>query len=102
MRPERVLTALLGLALAACAVLPGSGGSATPDPAVRGAARQLDGEVRRWLRDHGVTRKDGAAVHALDLAPLMLYAAQTGDRELYLKLHAGVQPLILTEQSGTY
>jgi hypothetical protein len=101
MRPERALLALAGLALAACAVLPG-GGSATPDAGVRSAARLLDSEVRRWVRDHGVTRKDGASVHALYLAPLMLHAAQVGDRELYLKLHAGLQPLILTEQSGTY
>lgn len=66
------------------------------------AARQLDGEMRRWLRDHGVARKDGASVHAMDLAPLLLYAARRGDREIYLKLLSGAEPLILTAQSGTY
>ncbi len=96
----RVLAALAGLMLTACAVLPG--GSASVDDEFRASAQQLDSEVRRWLRDHGVARKDGNSVHAMDLAPLMLYAAQSGDRELYLKLHAGLQPLILTEQSGTY
>jgi len=102
MRPERALLALAGLALAACAALPGAGARGAVDDDVRRAAQLLDSEVHRWIRDHGVTRKDGASVHALDLAPLMLHAAQVGDRELYLKLHAGVQPLILTEQSGTY
>ncbi|MGH8480830.1 MAG: hypothetical protein ACRES8_00030, partial [Nevskiaceae bacterium] len=91
----------LTLLLAACAALPG-GGRATVDDAFRRSAQQLDSEVHRWLRDQGVTRKDGTSVYAMDLAPLLLHAAQAGDRELYLKVHAGVQPLILTEQSGTY
>jgi hypothetical protein len=96
-----VLVALSVLALAGCATLPGAP-RATIDAEFRASAQLLDTEVHRWVRDHGVKRKDGASVYALDLAPLMLHAAQTGDRELYLKLHAGVQPLILTEQSGTY
>lgn len=92
--------AALALLVAACGVLP-RGGDAVDDGFRRSAAL-LDGEVRRWLRDQGVTRKDGTSVHALDLAPLMLHAAQVGDRELYTRLHAGLQPLILTEQTGTY
>ena len=98
---RNVPAALAALLLAACAVLPG-GGRATIDDEFRASARLLDSEVRRWVRDHGVTRKDGASRYAMDLAPLMLHAALAGDRALYLKLHAGVQPLILTEQSGTY
>ena len=91
---------LLALLLSACAVMPRS--NATVDAEFRRSAALLDSEVHRWVRDRGVTRKDGAAAYALDLAPLMLHAAQAGDRDLYLKLHAGLQPLILTEQSGTY
>lgn len=101
MRPERALAAALALLLGACAMLP-RGGDAAVGEDFRRAAAQLDSEVRRWLRDHGVTRKDGASIYAMDLAPLLLHAAQAGDLELYLKIHAGVQPLILTEQSGTY
>jgi hypothetical protein len=96
----RVLTVLAALLLAACGVLPR--GDVTIDDDFRRSAQLLDSEVARWLRDHGVARKDGVSVHALDLAPLMLHAALAGDRERYLKLHAGLQPLILTEQSGTY
>lgn len=96
-------TMLAALALAAgCATAPGGRGVVAVSAEVRRAAAQLDNEVHRWLRDRGVARKDGKSVHAMDLAPLLLYAARSGDRELYLKVHAGVQPLILTEQSGTY
>lgn len=103
MRPEgawlRAALAAAGLALAAgCATTPRGG----VDDGLRRAAAQLETEVQRWVRDRGVARKDGKSVHAMDLAPLLLYAAQRGDRELYLKVHAGVQPLILTGQSGTY
>ncbi|MGQ0587012.1 MAG: hypothetical protein ACT4PK_07405 [Gammaproteobacteria bacterium] len=106
MRPGRALAAALGLLLAACA-MPGAGpqspGAVAPaGENVRRSAQMLDSEMRRWLRDHGVTRKDGTSVYAMDLAPLLLYAAQRGDRDLYLKVLPGVQPLILTEQSGTY
>lgn len=97
---RRLAPAALALLVAACGALPRGGGAVGED--FRRSAAMLDGEVQRWLRDHGVARKDGTSVHALDLAPLMLQAAQAGDRERYLKLHAGLQPLILTEQSGTY
>jgi hypothetical protein len=106
MRAERFAVVAAALLATACSWLPAAtGDGATPVPVsdeVRRSAALLDSEVRRWLRDHGVARKDGKSVHAMDLAPLMLHAAQAGDREMYLKLHAGMQPLILTEQSGTY
>lgn len=92
--------ALVLVAAAGCAATPA--GKAVAGDDVRRAAVQLEGEVHRWIRDHGVARKDGKAVYATDLAPLMLFAARRGDRELYLALQAGVQPLILTEQSGVY
>jgi hypothetical protein len=108
MKAGRLVTAAAALLATACSLLPaatapGDGGALVPvSDAVRRAAALLDSEVHRWLRDHGVARKDGKSVHAMDLAPLMLHAAQAGDREMYLKLHAGMQPLILTERSGTY
>jgi hypothetical protein len=97
-----LLILALTLLLAACSFLPRTSGPVTLDEDFRGTAQKLDGELRRWLRDHGPARKDGSSVHALDLAPVLLYAAQRGDKELYLKVLPGTQPLILTEQSGVY
>ncbi|MGH8441714.1 MAG: hypothetical protein ACRETF_02300 [Nevskiaceae bacterium] len=107
MRLERVLPVALALTVTACAWVRAAveaPGAPLPPAGedVRRAAQLLDSEMRRWLRDHGVKRKDGASVYAMDLAPLLLYAAQRGDRELYLKILPGVQALVLTEQSGTY
>ncbi len=107
-RESSVLVLALSLLVTACSLLPrggapgGAAGAAPVTDEFRRAATLLDSELRRWLRDHGVTRKDGTSVHALDLAPVLLYAAQRGDRDLYLKVLPGAQPLILTEQSGTY
>ena len=106
MRSDIASFAALGLLVAACATTPPAGAPGATlvpvDEDVRKAAQLLDSEVHRWLRDHGLARKDGTSVHAMDLAPLLLYAAQRGDKELYLKVLPGTQPLILTEQSGTY
>jgi hypothetical protein len=90
------------LLVASCTLLPRASGPVEPDAQFRDTAARLDNELRRWLRDHGTARKDGSSVYALDLAPLLLYAAQRNDKELYLKILPGAQPLVLTEQSGTY
>jgi hypothetical protein len=63
------------------------------DAAFRAAAQRLDAEVRRWL-ERGPARADGY-VYAMDLAPLMLYAAQRKDSALYAQLYEASLPLIV-------
>lgn len=101
-RGSSVFLLTLTVLLASCGLLPRASGPVAVDEEFRATAVKLDGEMRRWLRDHGTARKDGNSTYALDLAPLLLYAAERGDKELYLKVLPGAQPLILTEQSGTY
>jgi len=101
-RESSAFVLALSLIVAGCSLLPRATGPATVDENFRRTAVQLDDELRRWLRDHGTARKDGRSTYALDLAPLLLYAAQREDKELYLKVLPGAQPLILTEQAGAY
>jgi hypothetical protein len=97
-----LLAVALGVLVAGCGLLPRATGPVQVDEDFRATAVKLDSELRRWLRDHGTARKDGNSTYALDLAPVLLYAAQRNDKELYLKVLPGAQPLVLTEQAGTY
>ena len=59
------------------------------------AAAELDDALRRRLRTAGTTRADGF-VYAMDILPLLLYAAQVRDQTLYLQLLPTAQSLLLT------
>lgn len=65
------------------------------------AAADLDEALRRRLRTAGAMRPDGF-VHALDVAPLLLYAAQARDQTLYLQLLPSAQSLVLTAADGGF
>ena len=67
---------------------------AVDEDAFRAAAQRLDGEVRHWV-EAGVARADGYT-YAMDVAPLLLYAALRRDAELYARLHDAALPLIVT------
>ena len=69
-------------------------------PEFSAAARALDGEVRRHIADRGPAR-DGY-VHGMDVATLLLYAAQRGDAELYDKLMPAAQILIQQNPDDPY
>jgi hypothetical protein len=72
---------------------------AVDEDAFRAAARRLDGEVRRWLED-GVARADGYT-YAMDVAPLLLYAALRRDAALYARLHEAALPLVVNGDDAT-
>lgn len=72
---------------------------AVDEDAFRAAAQRLDGEVRRWV-DSGVARADGYT-YALDVAPLLLHAAQRKDAELYARLYEAALPLVVTGDDAT-
>jgi len=67
----------------------------------RTAAGKLDQELRRWLRAEGPQRRDGF-LYARDVAPMLLYAAQRGDRALYLELLPHARQLIVEDPSDPY
>lgn len=67
----------------------------------RRAAEKLDEEMRRWLRVEGAQRKDGY-VYGMDVAPLMLYAAERGDQTLYLQLLAPARRLVVDDARDPY
>lgn len=68
-------------------------------PALRDAARALDKTVREWVAD-GPARGDGYA-YGMDLAPLMLYAAERKDPALYTRLAATATKLVVTGSPAT-
>jgi len=68
-------------------------------PELREAARTLDGAVRGWIND-SPARGDGY-VYGMDLAPLLLYAAERKDQALYTKLAATANKLIVPAGSPT-
>lgn len=83
----------LAATLAACAI-----GRFDPEdprhgPTLERAAAALADEAHRQVRLHGTARRDGY-VYALDLAPLMLHAAQRGDAAFYLRLRTDAERLI--------
>jgi len=62
---------------------------------MRAASVELDTAVRTLLTKSGPTRQDGF-VYAMDVAPLMLYAAQRRDPALYAGLLPYAQKLIVS------
>jgi hypothetical protein len=73
-------------------------GTAAPIAAVdagtlKSAATRLDAEVRQWLTA-GAARSDGY-LYGMDVAPLLLYAAQRRDGALYSQLFEAARPLIV-------
>jgi hypothetical protein len=94
-----VNAALLGCASCAGAV-PAPSAAPAPAPAAPAAAadlgeaaRALDGAVRGWL-DQDVARDDGH-VYGMDVAPLLLYAAERRDTALYGRLRPEAEKLIV-------
>jgi hypothetical protein len=88
-------------AAAAAAPAPGATAPAVaaappvPDAAtLKDAAQRLDTAVRRWLTERGAARGDGY-VYGMDVAPLLLYAAQRKDAALYDRLLAAAKPLVV-------
>lgn len=69
------------------------------EDAFRAAAQRLDGEVRRWV-DSGVARADGYT-YGMDVAPLLLYAAQRKDAALYARIYEAALPLVVTGDDVT-
>jgi hypothetical protein len=67
----------------------------------RAAAGKLDAEMRRWLATAGPVRRDGY-LYALDVAPLLLYAAQRGDAELYQRLLPEARKLVVNEPADPF
>lgn len=65
------------------------------------AARALDAEMRRWLKDEGAARRDGW-LYGMDVAPMLLYAARRADRELYLSLLPLARKLVRLDDSDPY
>jgi hypothetical protein len=70
-------------------------------PEFRTAAQKVDAEMRRWLRVEGPVRRDGF-LYGMDLAPLLLYAAQRGDQTLYLQLLPAARKLIVDDPKDPY
>lgn len=93
-------SALLALALAATA---GDAPRATVDVSkrYREQAQKYDAETRRLLRTSGAARRDGF-LYGMDVAPLLAYAAERGDAELYKALLPHAQRLVLRADSGTF
>ena len=85
---------------AASASAPGPGATPVAPPVapvdastLQAAAQKLDAEVRKLL-ERGAARADGY-VYGMDLAPLLLYAAQRRDAALYGQLFEAARPLIV-------
>jgi hypothetical protein len=68
-------------------------------PELREAARTLDATVRSWL-GKGPARGDGY-VYGMDLAPLLLYAAERKDADLYHRLSTTAARLVVTGTPAT-
>lgn len=82
--------------LAACLApaLPAQQPAAFPSAELRAASKSLDAAVHAWLAGGNAARRDGY-VYAMDVAPLMLYAARTRDESLYRKLLPAAQGLVV-------
>src|SRR5690349_18453329 len=72
---------------------PAAEGRGSVSGEMRSAAAELDTAVRTLLAKNGPTRQDGF-VYGMDVAPLMLYAAQRRDPALYTGLLPYAQKLI--------
>lgn len=101
---RRVAPALAAaLWLGACAA-PGPrppSAALAPDAEFRDGAARLDAEVRRWLAAEGPLRRDGY-LYGMDIAPLLLYAAQRGDAALYRALLPLARQLIVNDPKDPY
>jgi hypothetical protein len=58
-------------------------------------------ETQRLLQTSGAVRRDGF-LYAMDIAPLLLYAAERGDLALYRLVLPFTQPLVMRAASGPY
>jgi hypothetical protein len=84
--------------LAACMIPPLPAQQAAgdfPSAELRAASKSLDAAVHAWLAGGSAARRDGYA-YAMDVAPLMLYAARTRDEALYRKLLPTAQGLVVS------
>lgn len=66
---------------------------------LREAANALDGAVRAWLRE-GPARRDGFT-YGMDVAPLLLYAAERRDEALATLLRGPALDLIVSGEAAT-
>ena len=120
--PRRCALAGLGLLLTACAAAPPAGAPAQgvtepvrlpavlpprPRGVVETGARyrefagRLDTETRRLLKTAGAARRDGF-LYGMDVAPLLLYAAERGDAALYQQLMPAARKLIVTGPEDSF
>jgi hypothetical protein len=67
----------------------------------RNTAQRYDTEVRRILRQSGVARRDGFT-YGMDIAPLLLYAAERGDQTLYLLLLPAARKLAVSPAEDAF
>jgi hypothetical protein len=100
------VVAALAVGLGGCAITgPETGAmsalSSRDAATVQEDARNLDRVVREHVETAGAARKDGY-VYAMDVAPLMLYAAQRKDRELYAKLRTVAGKLVIQDTDEPY
>jgi hypothetical protein len=72
-----------------------------PGSGFRSRAQSLDDAITQWTGQHGLVGSDGSA-YAVDVIPVLLYAARTRDAALYERAHKGAQRLILMEKSDPY
>lgn len=91
----------LALSAQAAAAEPARRATLDLDPRYREQAQKYDIETRRLLRTDGAARRDGY-LYGMDVAPLLAYAAERGDAELYKDLLPHARKLILGADSGTF
>lgn len=94
LRIHRVTIAAGLLAAGLAPALPAQQPAAFPSAELRAASKSLDAAVHAWLAGGSAARRDGY-VYAMDVAPLMLYAARTRDESLYRKLLPAAQGLVV-------
>jgi hypothetical protein len=95
----RLAAGTLALLTVAAAAAPAKSAAPWSSPELKAAAAQLDTTVRGWL-EQGVARGDGWT-YAMDVAPLMLHAAERRDAALYARLAAAAAPLVTTAADDT-
>lgn len=100
LRIHRVSIAAGLLAACLAPALPAQQPAAFPSAELRTASKSLDAAVHAWLAGGSAARRDGY-VYAMDVAPLMLYAARTRDESLYRKLLPAAQGLVVPGGDGT-
>jgi hypothetical protein len=96
MRAAAVLLAVLLASGCAGSVTRGAGAKD-----MRDAARALDVTMRRIVDSDGVARNDGY-LYGLDVAWLLRYAAEAGDRALYDRLRPYADRVIVTQSGDAY